>query len=108
MGFEKMSKRTVGAPKGGRVHWLLWHLPKEFKGAYKLYYNYAKHNYTFIRYRKRTVYEVFIVKQTSKHWWRVMYVNVVTQKYECFGYRNTRIIAEYMYELYKNCDGREE
>lgn len=93
--------RKAGAPKGGRVHWLLWNLPAEFKGVYELYYDYARHNYTFCRHDGRKLHDVFIVKQTSKHWWRCMYVNVKTQKYECFGYRNTRILAEYMVELYR-------
>ena len=33
--------KKAGAPKGGRVHWLLWHLTREFKGAYELYYKYV-------------------------------------------------------------------
>lgn len=95
------NKRKAGAPKGGRVHWLLWHLPAEFKGAYELYYNYATHNYTFCRHDGRKLYDVFIIKQTSKHWWRCMYACPERKKYECFGYRNTRIIAEFMFELYQ-------
>ena len=90
----------AGAPKGGRVHWLLWHLPSDFKGAYRLYYNYKRHNYVFVRHSGRQVYDVFIVQQSSRHWWKVMYANCEKQKYEYFGYRNTRIIAEKMYELY--------
>ena len=101
-GFSILKRSSAGAPKGGRVHWLLWHLPAEFKGAYYLYYNYAKHNYVFCRHSGRKLLDVFVVKQTSKHYWRVMYANVETQKYECFGYKNTRMIAEYMFELYKN------
>lgn len=100
--------RKVGAPKGGRVHWLLWHLPREFKGKYILSYNYALHNYVFYRMSGRKLYDVFIVKQSSTHYWRAMYVNTETQKYEYFAYRNTRIIAEYMVELYRNSDGREQ
>ena len=105
-----MKKRKAGAPKGGYVHWLLWNLPSEFKGAYiyrfdverRVGENYVRHNYTFYRKNGRTLYDVFVVVQTSKHYWRVMYTNIETKKYECFGYRNTRIIAEYMFELYKN------
>lgn len=101
-------KNKAGAPKGGRVHWLLWHLPPEFKGKYELYYNYATHNYVFLRHSGRKLFDVFIVLQTSKHWFRCMYACPEHQKYECFGYRNTRIIAEYMFELYKNSCDREE
>ena len=100
--------RKIGAPKGGRVHWLLWHLPPEFKGVYEIYYDYNEHNYTFARHLGRKLFDIFIVKQTSVHWWRAMYVNVKTQKYECFGYRNTRMIAEYMFELYTETNKRGE
>lgn len=98
--------RKVGAPKGGRVHWLLWNLPLEFKGKYNLMYNYANHNYLFYRMNGRKIYDIFIVKQSSTHYWRVMYVHAEKQIYEYFAYRNTRIIAEYMFELYKNSNGR--
>lgn len=91
-----------GAPKGGRVHWLLWHLPSKFKGAYKYVYNYASHNYIFYRNDGRSLYDVFIVVQTSKHYWHVTYCNVKEQKYEYFGYRNTLVIAEFMWEIYIN------
>lgn len=95
-----MSKQ-VGAPKGGRVHWLLYHLPGEFKNAYTLQYNYARHNYLFVRYSGRKVYDVFIVKQTSRHYWRMMYCCSEKDIFECFGYKNTRMVAEIMYELFK-------
>lgn len=91
-----------GAPKGGRVHWLLWNLPTEFKRAYKLYYNYKKHNYVFMRYKYKNLIDVFIIKQSSQHWWRVMYAHPEKQVYEYFGFRSTRIIAEIMFELYKS------
>lgn len=97
----------IGAPKGGRVHWLLHHLPAYFKAAYELYWNYAIHSYVFCRHSGRKLYDVFIVEQTSKHWWRVMYACPGKNKYEHFGYRNTRFIAEYMIEIYKNDCGRE-
>lgn len=43
------NEQGIGAPKGGRVHWLLWCLPPDFKRAYKLYFNYAYHRYCFYR-----------------------------------------------------------
>lgn len=46
------NEQGIGAPKGGRVHWLLWCLGQDFKGAYKLYYNYAYHNYCSYRLDK--------------------------------------------------------
>lgn len=83
----------------GRVHWLLWHLPKSFCVKHRIMYNYAYHNYTFLRYRRRTLRSVFIVVQTSRHYWQCTYVNLETQHYEHFGYRNTKRIAEKMVEL---------
>ena len=95
-----MANRRPGAPKGGRVHWMLWNLPSDLKGAYELYYDYARHNYLFVRHSGRKVYDLFVVVQTSKHYWHVTYCNTQKQKYEYFGYRNTRIIGEWMYEIY--------
>ncbi len=60
----------VGAPKGGRVHHLLWALSREFKGEYVLNFDYARHNYVFSKYFRRQLAEVFIVMQTSAHSWR--------------------------------------
>ncbi|MBQ8685140.1 MAG: hypothetical protein IJ514_03090 [Clostridia bacterium] len=97
-----MINGKIGAPKGGRVHWLLWHLPAEFKGAYELYYDYKKHSYVFVRHHGRALFDVFIVMHSSKHWWRMMYSCPSKKKYEYFGYRNTRILAEFMFEIYKN------
>ena len=93
--------RKVGAPKGGRVHWLLWHLPRDFRACYELYYNYDKHNYVFARHDGRKLFDVFIIEHSSKHWWRGMYSCPKLQIYEHFGYKTTKIIAEIMYELYR-------
>ena len=95
-----MMARRVGAPKGGRVHWMLFNLPADFKFAYRLSYDYASHNYIFYRMDGMHLFDIFIVVQTSKHYWRVMYAHTQKQIYECFGYKNTRILAEIMYELY--------
>ena len=94
-------KRKVGAPPGGRVHWLLLNLPGEFKMKYELSYDYKKHNYVFCRHAGRKLYDVFIIMQTSRHYWTVSYVNCETQKYDHFGYRATRVIAEWMMKKYE-------
>lgn len=79
--------RRVGAPDGGRVHWLLHNLTPEFKGKYTLLYNYNRHNYTFVRYRGRKLYEIFIVMRTSIHSWRCVYYN---DEYKAFERCHTR------------------
>ena len=108
--------RKAGAPKGGYVHWLLWCLPAEFKGAYKYRYhaekyefeNYVRHNYVFYRMEGRSLYDVFVVVQTSKHYWHLTYVNVKTQEYEYFGDIKTARIARRMWYIYKIDERRKE
>ena len=108
-----LMSRGVGAPKGGRVHWILHNLPSEFKAAYKLYYNYASHNYVFIRLIGKTkrLYDVFVVQRTSKHYFRVMYACPERSVFENFGDRRPKAVAMRMWFLYKKGEkyvGREE
>lgn len=101
--------RRVGAPKGGYVHWLLWSLPSEFKGAYLYKYqadrreneNYTRHNYIFYRLTGSKLYDVFIVIQSSKHFWRVTYANFEHQEYDFFGDIKTERLARRMWYIYK-------
>lgn len=101
--------RRVGAPKGGYVHWLLWSLPSEFKGAYLYKYqadrreneNYTRHNYIFYRLTGSKLYDVFIVIQSSKHFWRVTYANFEYQEYDFFGDIKTERLARRMWYIYK-------
>ena len=62
-----------------RVHWLLFDLSTDFKGYYKLLFDYAKHSYLFYRTycegRSNRLKEVFIVIRTSKRCYRLMYYN---------------------------------
>lgn len=95
-----MLERKVGAPKGGRVHWILHALPTEFKGAYLYEYNYKYHKYVFYRLTGHRLYDVFIVMRTSKHYFRAVYCNVVSQEYELFGHYSPERIAEKMYDIF--------
>lgn len=93
--------RKVGAPKGGRVHWILWSLTADFKGKYEVYYDYDKHNYVFARHAGRRLYDMFVVIQTSTHYWRFMYANVQYHTFEHFGHKSPEVIAEKMMEIYE-------
>ena len=101
--------RKIGAPPGGWVQWLLWCLPTEFKGAYIYNYQcgkqegeyYARHNYTFYRMNGRKLYDVFIVVQTSRHYWHLTYANFERQEYTYFGDNKTARIARRMWYIYK-------
>ena len=97
-----MANGKPGAPKGGRVHWLLWNLKGEFKKAYEFAYSYAYHNYTFYRMtEKRQLYDVFIVKETCPQCWRCAYVNLKTQTYEFFNCRKSKHLALRMWLIYR-------
>ena len=95
----------IGAPKGGRVHWMLENLSKEFRQAYCINYNYSchtnEHNYLFARYSGRALYDVFIIKQTSKHFWRAMYCCPSFNAYEIYSARSTAKIAVWMELLWE-------
>lgn len=92
--------RKVGAPKGGRVHWLLWHLPGEFKNSYLFDFDYLRHNYIFYRLNGSKLYDFFAVTRTSKHYFRCVYVRCQNQYIEYFGSSKSIKIAEKMYDLY--------
>lgn len=94
---------SKGAPVGGRVHWLLWCLPKAFKKAYRLRYDYEYHNYHFARYYERAHSPVdeFIVIRTSKHCFRCMYFNYETSYFEYFSEPTPKAAAEHLEAFYE-------
>lgn len=96
--------RHVGAPRGGRVHWLLWHLRRDFKNAYQLQYNYSEHRYMFYRMQGHSVYDVFIVVRTSKSCWRCMYSNSVFDTLEYFSTQTSKQMALRMWLQFKKTD----
>jgi hypothetical protein len=98
-----MNKIRFGAPKGGRVHWLLYSLPSDFLKVYDIDYNYKYHNYRFVRYaqnRVRYVIDEFIVIRTSKRCWRVSYFNRVTADFKYFNADTYSACSAKIYEVY--------
>ncbi len=91
----------VGAPLGGRVHWVLWNLPVEFKRAYKLRFDYEYHNYNFVRYVGRVPIDQFIIIRTSRKCFRCMYYNFDTDYFEYFSEPTAEGIANRVVELYE-------
>lgn len=106
-----MKNRKVGAPIGGRVHWILHELPTEFKGKYILVYQYKYHRYIFYRMDGRRLYDIFIVNRSKKaRYFRAVYANMKRNEIEFFGHKKPSRIAEKMFDLYltdKNLYGRE-
>ena len=90
--------RAVGAPKGGRVHWILLTLSRDFKKKFICEFDYRVHKYAFFRYRGARVVEVFLIAKTSCHSWRGMYYNVAYKGMEIFSHSSPTIIA-YTMEL---------
>lgn len=84
-----------------RVHWLLHNLSRDFKGAYRLCYNYASHNYMFYRMSGRKLYDIFIVQRTSKRCFRVMYCNTETEEFQYFSCWKSSHTAKRMWYIYK-------
>lgn len=84
-----------------RVHWLLFNLSTEFKGAYSLVYDYSNHKYLFYRTENRKIYDLFVVVRSSKHCFRVVYANTRTKDIQYFSCRKSSICARRMYYLWQ-------
>lgn len=97
-----------GTLKGGRVHWLIWNLPPEFKNSYRLFYNYASHNYMFYRNKGFSIYDIFIVVRTSKRCFRVSYVNTETSEFQTFSCTKSKHAAHRMWYIFKIDQKRKE
>lgn len=92
----------VGAPLGGRVHWLLYHLPRNIARDFRLYMDYDYHNYMFMRFPigKRNPRDLFIIIRTSRKCFRCMYFHFEYNYFEYFSERTSRKMAEHMERVY--------
>lgn len=95
-----MKNNKIGAPCGGRVHWLLWNLTSEFKNKYILYYDYLYHKYLFYRMIGHSLYDMFSIVRTSKRCFRVMYWNRYGV-HEYFSCTTSKKCAEFMLDIYE-------
>ena len=95
--------RKIGAPTGGRVHWLIMFLSREFKRAYKLRFDYEYHNYHFTRYNEgsKTPRDEFIIIRTSRSCFRAMYFNYVNTYFVYFSEETAREMAEHVSDLFE-------
>lgn len=95
----------VGAPKGGRVHWFLFHLNKDIFKHYILEYDYSQHSYLLYRKVKTSLYDMFVVIRTSKHCWRLSYVCASEKRYVYLSCKTSRECAYELYRIYRDmCD----
>lgn len=93
-------KRKAGAPMGGRVHWFLMFLSKDFVRAYKLSFDYEYHNYYFARHEGRTVIDEFIIIRTSRSCFRCMYFHHKNNYFEYFSETTPKATAEHVDEVF--------
>lgn len=103
-----MTKRKAGAPMGGRVHWFIMFLPREFKRTYQLRFDYEYHNYHFTRYDKRTPIDEFIIIRTSRNCFRCMYFHFEWNYFEYFSEETAREAAEHVIAVYNKVRASEE
>ncbi len=106
-----MGTGKVGAPLGGRVHWLLWHLSAEFKRAYKLSFDYEYHNYHFVRHEDGNIRKLpideYIVIRTSRRCFRCMYFNYNNNYFEYFSEKTSFAMAEHLLKLFRKIKATE-
>ena len=72
---------SPGAPKGGRVHWVLWCLRSDVWAKYRVLYRYPDHNYIIYRKSRKQFwhdFDVFVVVRTSQKCFKVTYVDLLT------------------------------
>lgn len=95
----------VGAPKGGRVHWLLLNLPLYVVRNYWACYDYTTHDYCIFRKCKQIslnnfrYMDIYMVKRTSRKCWRLMAFNMETAQTVFRSFRKSSDVAEYINEL---------
>ena len=95
----------VGAPKGGRVHWLLLNLSDYTWHNYWVYYDYPTHDYLIARkvhhmsLRTFNFMDIYIVKRTSRKCWRLMAFNMDTAQTVYRTFRKSCEVADFIDEL---------
>ena len=72
---------------------MLLELRSDFARAHEIRYNYAKHNYVFLRRERRTVRDFYVVARTSRRCFRVMYVHLEPFNVEYFSCRSSKATA---------------
>lgn len=98
-----MSNR-VGAPKGGRVHWLILNLSNQFKSSFICSYHYNKHNYSFYRYigHSKRLFDLFVIVRTSKRCFKLVYTNFISSIYIARTFRTSKECAMYMHAIFED------
>lgn len=93
----------VGAPKGGRVHWLLLSLNSNvWNYGYTVSYNYEDKSYCLFRKVKNTMRAVFIIIKTSTYAYRLSYHNFYTKKTLYNSFKSAKKCARFINAFVKD------
>ena len=104
----------VGAPKGGRVHWLIFNLSSYVCRNYWRFYDYPTHDYLICRrchhlsWRTFNFMDIFIIKSPSRKCWRVMAFNMDTAQTVYRTFRKSSEVADFIDELASEWHGGRE
>lgn len=100
-------RQGVGAPKGGRLHWLLWELQIDFKQNYNKIWTDFSDNYCFYRLNGKKFKDLFIVVRTSRRCYRVSYINFETLEMQAFTCSKALHAARRMWYIFRINERRE-
>lgn len=107
-----MANGRAGAPKGGRVHWFLWNLPRDLKRAYTIRYDYSKHNYAMFRYpngdERHKPIDIYIVIRTSRECFKITYYRYESNEFEQFSAPTSEKAVAAIMERYERAREEEE
>lgn len=101
MRYKTLGK--IGAPKGGRVHWLLISLKSYvWNYGYDVSFDYSEKDYCLSRKVKNTIRAVFIIKKTSNNAYRLTYHNFSTKKTLYKSFKSAKKCAVYINQFVKD------
>lgn len=86
----------MGAPRGGRVHWLALMLPRILQNKYDLNFDYDRHNYRLTLKGSRKRFDEYIIIRTSQKCYRVSYYDNPTRFMEYQSYRKAEDVIDYI------------
>lgn len=101
-------KKRAGAPKGGRVHSIVWDMLRIMKRHYKIRYNYEFHNYWFEchGFPKKRQDQYIVIKRPRS--WHVTYHDRPTKNCSEESFARLRDLEDWIYAMYEKKKEQEE
>jgi hypothetical protein len=98
----------IGAPKGGRVHWLHLYAPAWLHREYSLDYAYANHCYRYTRIGKKARQDDYTVIHGKRRNWTVVYFDRPSEIFEERHFENAYSVIQYLEERHYEKEEYEE